>query len=410
MPIAHNEVVGAILQSEAAALRHDPRPKAHVVGVDEGARIAPLVCCAKVDSVCTRFHLADGTVRHHARGSPVRIEVPRPALRSARLVQERGAGAAARCARVRAELEGVSEGEPQGLRLRVQSCGSQAWVRRGPLQEVQCHEGRDALRGRRALPEAQLPAVRGADWLHPGSLMCSKVLHGHEAPPLPQRRDDGLCHGTRVEALLGALFSQRTECPAQVGVAEELARGGRPAAGQEGSGTAARCRLEDGLARLPALGCTGCDREPLLGQLHGRLQDLCQRQLAPLRHGALPGGSRPRHRHAERTEWRQLGPAGHLRVGLHGLQGEGSRRAAAALKTLHALRGSVIEESKGIAADARGAGLGHVERRGRRDAGVRGSAPRLQDPHARLAGKRLAGRHHATLAVDGSTPGGEGKR
>mmetsp|Transcript_58554 Transcript_58554/g.151347 ORF Transcript_58554/g.151347 Transcript_58554/m.151347 type:complete len:427 (-) Transcript_58554:55-1335(-) len=409
MALAHDEVVTPVLQRKATTIGHDARSEPHVVRVDERASIAPAVGGAQVDGVGACAHLEGRLIGYDTLRLPLGVEMLLPPRCSPVLVEHpRRVGAAGLCG-VRAELQGVRKGQPKSLGLRVQQRGAHPRMHRFLFQQVQGHEGRHALGGRRALPEPHLAPVGGADRLHEGRRVRLQVVHRHHPAAHVQSGHDALGDTAAVEALLRAELAQQPEGLAQVRVPKKFAAARRAPLGQHGRRTSSRAMSEPGRAIAPALSRTIGDREALLGQLNGRRQDRGELQPAPARDGGLPSRGRAWHGHAQGAERRKLLPACHLRVRPHGLQRQAQGRAPATLQALHLLRGAVEEEGEGVAAYARTARLGHIERRGRGHAGIRGGAAGLQDAHPRFAGQRLARGDHAPPPIDRSAPRVEGE-
>mmetsp|Transcript_35652 Transcript_35652/g.76024 ORF Transcript_35652/g.76024 Transcript_35652/m.76024 type:complete len:384 (+) Transcript_35652:663-1814(+) len=336
-----DEVVPSVLQSEAASVWHDACAEALVVRIDEGARVAPLVGGAEVDRVGACFHLTGEAVRHHAFRLLFAVEELRPTCRRSLLTEQPLGGVSA--SRVGAELQRVGEGQSKGLRLSMQrGCGHPGLSGRA-LQQVQSHQGRDALRWWGALPKPQFPPIGGADGLGKDGLVGGQVLGRHDAASLLQRRYNGLPDAALVETFLRSLFAQRSEGFGQVRITEDLSRFGCFSIGKQGGGLASRAVLQAGPTRVPELRGAVGDGEAILGEFDGRGQNLRQALRAPSLNSALPSGCGAWDSGANSVQWRQVLPPFHLRQCLHDFQRQGARRTSATLKALDLLRGPVVE-------------------------------------------------------------------
>ena len=235
-------------------------------------------------------------------------------------------------------------------------------------QRLQREERDDALPIRRQLPHAralELDAervVKRADVRGEIGLAQPTAVGGDGL-------GDGARDATAVEA--GLPFGrERAEGGGELGHREHLAGARRAAIGQKlRDARVVRPARQLLLLHLPAVGRDNVDGHAVLRQRDRRREHVGERHPAEALDRVDPRRRRAWRRDAVHRRGVECG--GRLPGGADGIEVERGRTAAAAVEPAHRLGFGVEEEAEGVAADARHAGLGHVERGRHRHARVR---------------------------------------
>ena len=133
------------------------------------------------------------------------------------------------------------------------------------------------------------------------------------------------------------------------------------------------------------------DGVPVFGQGDRRLQQFPQAEGAETFRGGLPGVDGPGHRHRQQAPLRhgvQAPPPVFLNACL-------GRSRAAAVEAVQPAGGGLVIEEETIAPDARGKRFADAQHRAGRDGRVHGVAAGFEYVQPGLAGRGLAGGHHA---------------
>ncbi len=381
------EELAPVLEAEAQVAGRHAAAHAAVVALDEAHHVAFAVGGGEVDGIAflqgrvARLQAARGAVADEgpALGGVVLREQP-----GERHLHEGGIGV---------ELGPVLEGQLLGLREEVRVLRAAEGDLREVVafEDVQHLEGRDALAVGRQLPHV-VAAVVDADGLHPVRVVGGQVLVAEEAAvglhvgiDLPG--DLALVEG--VAALLG----QELQRLRQAGVAEDLpAHRAALAVHREGL-QEARVLAQHRHAAVPVVGDELGDREALLGVLDGRRQHLRHGQPAELPVQLEPAVHAAGHAHGQGALGGDVLEAELLEV----VEGEGLRRAPAAVEAVELLRLRVPHDGEEVAPHAASRGLHEAQGRVRRDGGVHGGAALLEDVQGDLGDQGLARAGHAVL-------------
>ncbi len=276
------------------------------------------------------------------------------------------------------------------------------------LEDVQGHQGDQALAARRNLPDVIATVVQ-RDRFDPLRLVAGQVLRAQVAAAALGVADDGPGQLAAIEAFALAA-RQLVQGVGLARLAEHLAGARRPAVDEElvepgpQLGPLRQRRAELVQAALPQAGDHRRDREAIAGQLDRRPQQLFERQFAEAPRQFGPG--RRTARHGDRRPAVQRHPL--VAGGAHPLAIEQARRAPAGVQAVQAAAGP--DQGEGVAADPAAGRLDHRQRGGggdRRVDGVAATAQYLQPDLRRL---RLRGGDHAAAGMDRRTLRGVGKR
>mmetsp|Transcript_8136 Transcript_8136/g.23253 ORF Transcript_8136/g.23253 Transcript_8136/m.23253 type:complete len:428 (+) Transcript_8136:529-1812(+) len=382
-PVAQGrKAVPPVLHGEAAILRHDPRPEAHVVRIDHRATVSPPIHGAEVDRVVGSPEGVSHPVRvvqiRSGRGrglrdagglqtsEPLRSELTDvvPVIAGVLLVPE--------LLRVSDVLDGLRERASHALDIEVEAIRAHRLVVQLPvvalrpveggflLHQVQRHQRDYALSRWGHL--VHLDAPEGAhDRVPELARVGLQVRQAHHAAPRAHGLHDPLADPTGVKPLL-ALLREGVEHFRQPRVLEHLPRLGgpiRPTLVPDQQVLPARLGLEELVrARLPAVRRDRGNGKPAPGEIRCRLQQV--RHL----HGSegfshiAPARCRARHRHVQGVLRRY--PRLESPVPDETLL-ETRWTPSVPQNTLHLLGLLVVEQAESISSYPSGARLGHVQ-------------------------------------------------
>ena len=261
------------------------------------------------------------------------------------------------------------------------------------FEEVEGEERGEALRRRRRLPH-RVAAIGRADGLSPLTRVRREIIGGEEAVALEALRDR-LTHPAAIDEVW--VVPQLGQRAGEIGLAEDIARLGKGAAGDEDAaplGIVEQHRaLADGLAHDQR------QWKSVRGVVEGGLEQALERARAEALEEHGPRARRPGHRHRAGADQRDGGEPTALQL----LQPRARARSSRPVQEVDTPALGLVVEAEEVAAQAAVVGLRHCQHGIGGDGGVHHVAARPENIHTRERGERVAGGHHS-LARHGRLP------